>query len=176
MQTIKKCSNDLYQQLRQRHCQFPNQKLTVHRLRQIMYWNFPNLVYQLLMVNIHNGLLVRIASRTLDCNRSSKSIQKLHLRTSLKDEPARLLTHLSTSSANYEVAFKLLEDGFANKRMIPDSHLESIFDFRPLTEQSPDQLRKLMCLSGKHYGSSCNGSRCWIIWLHMGAHHPQKVG
>ena len=82
---------------------------------------------------------------TVDSNRTLSNIQKLHyLKSLLKDEPARLLSHLPTSSANYEVAKKLLQDRYANKRMIIHTHLEAIFDFRPIKEESPDQLRKLI--------------------------------
>ncbi len=52
-------------------------------------------------------------------NRTLSNIQKLHyLKTSLKEEPARLLSQLQLSNANYEVAFKILEDRYGNKRMI----------------------------------------------------------
>ena len=76
---------------------------------------------------------------------SGLKLQKLHyLKSSLKDEPARLLSLLPTSSANYQVAKKLLQDRYANKRMIIHTHLEAIFEFRPIKEESPDQLRKLI--------------------------------
>ena len=84
---------------------------------------------------------------TVDSYRTLSKIQKLHYlksSLSLKDEPARLLSHLPTSSANYEVAKKLLQDRYANKRMIIHTHLEAIFDFRPIREESPDMLRKLI--------------------------------
>ena len=82
---------------------------------------------------------------TVDSNRTLSNIQKLHyLKSSLKDEPARLLSHFPTSSANYEVAKKLLQDRYANKQMIIHTHPEAIFDFRPIKEESPDQLRKLI--------------------------------
>ena len=51
---------------------------------------------------------------TVDSNHTLSN----YLKSSLKNEPARLLSHLPTSSANYEVAKKLLQDRYANKRMI----------------------------------------------------------
>ena len=48
---------------------------------------------------------------TVDCNRSLNDIQKLqYLKTSLKDQPARLLSHLPTTSANYDVALRILKE------------------------------------------------------------------
>ena len=72
-------------------------------------------------------------------------IQKLQsLKASLKDEPAKLLAHLPTTSANYEVAVRLLKQRYANKRMISFTHMDAIFEFRPLQQESAEQLRKLL--------------------------------
>ena len=77
-----------------------------------------------------------------DQNRSLSSIQKLHyLKTSLKNEPARLLP---ATSANYEVAIKLLEERYINKRMITHTHLDAVFKFKPLKQESPDQIRNIV--------------------------------
>ena len=81
---------------------------------------------------------------TVDCNRSLNDIQKLqYLKTSLKDQPARLLSHLPTS-VNYEVALKFLKERYDNKRMMIRSHLDAIVKFSPMQQESADQLRKLV--------------------------------
>ena len=80
----------------------------------------------------------------MDSNRTLSNIQKLqYLKFSLKYEPAFLLSHLPTSRANYEVAKNLIQDRYANIRLISHTHLEAIFDFRLIIEESPDHLRKL---------------------------------
>ena len=62
---------------------------------------------------------------TVDSNHTLSNIQKLnYLKSSLKNEPARLLSHLPTSSANYEVAKKLLQDRYANKCNVRQSALQ----------------------------------------------------
>ena len=82
---------------------------------------------------------------TVDCNRSLNDIQKLqYLKTSLKDQPARLLSHLPTTSANYNVALRILKERYDNKRMIIRSHLDAIVKFSPMQHESADQLRKLI--------------------------------
>ena len=49
---------------------------------------------------------------TVDIKRTLSNIQKLHyLKTSLKDEPARVLSHLPTSNANYEVVKNFSKTG-----------------------------------------------------------------
>ena len=109
---------------------------------------------------------------TMDSNRTLSNIQKLHyLKSSLKDEHARLLSHLPTSSANYEVAKKLLQDRYANKRMIIHTHLEAIFDFRPIKEESPDQLRKLISIFTENtmalQGMGLDVGPSDFIWVHI---------
>ena len=82
---------------------------------------------------------------TVDANRSLTDIQKLHyLKTSLKDQPSRLLAHLPATSANYEVAKQLLKERYANTRMIIRTHLEAIITFPTIQRESPHQLRKLV--------------------------------
>ena len=82
---------------------------------------------------------------TVDCNRSLKDIQKLkYLKISIRDQPARLLSHLSTTSANYDVALRTLEERYDNKRIIIRSHLDAIVKFSPMQHESADQLRKLI--------------------------------
>ena len=82
---------------------------------------------------------------TVDCNISLNDIQKLqYLKTSLKDQPARLLSHLPTTRVNYAVALKILKERYDNKRMIIRSHLDAIVKFSPMQHESADQLRKLV--------------------------------
>ena len=81
---------------------------------------------------------------TVDANKSLSDIQKLqYLKTSLKDQSARLIAHLPATTANYEVAKDLLKERYANKRMIIRTHLEAIIKYPPLQRVSSDQLRKL---------------------------------
>ena len=118
----------------------------------------------------------------MDSNRTLSNIQKLqYLKSLLKDEPGRLLSHLPTPSANYEVAEKLFQDRYANIRKIIHTHLEAIFDFRPIKEEAPDHLCKLisnfmentMILQGM--GSNVEPSD--FIWVHIIAkklvEHPE---
>ena len=82
---------------------------------------------------------------TVDSNTTLSPIQKLHyLKSSLKDEPAKLLSRLPTTGANYEVALRLLEKRYSSKRLTVHTHLEAILEFRPIKEESAEQLRKLV--------------------------------
>ena len=62
--------------------------------------------------------------------------------SSLKNEPARLLSHLPATNANYEVAIHLFVR--YNKRLITHTHLDAVFKFKPLSHESSDQIRKLV--------------------------------
>ena len=108
---------------------------------------------------------------TVHSNRTLSNIQKLHyLKTSLKEEPARL-SQLQLSNADYEVALKILEDQYGNKRMITHTHLERILDFKPLKQDSPQQLRKLLItfventIALEAMGHDVNSSD--FVWVHV---------
>ena len=109
---------------------------------------------------------------TVDSNRTLSNTQKLYyLEPSLKDESVCLLSRLSISSANYEVAEKFLQDRYANKRMIIYTHLEAIFDFRPIKEEAPDQLRKLISIFMENtmalQGMGLDVGPSDFIWIHI---------
>ena len=109
---------------------------------------------------------------TVDSNRSLSNIQKLHyLKSSLKEEPARLLAHSPISNSNYEVATKLLENRYANKRMIMQTHLGAIFNFKPIKMESADQLRKLVATYVENTmaleAMGLDNSSSDFIWLYL---------
>ena len=66
------------------------------------------------------------------------------MKASLKVEPVKLLPHLPTTSAKYEVALRLLKQRYAKKRMIIFTHMDAILEFRPLQQESAEQLRKIL--------------------------------
>ena len=69
-------------------------------------------------------------------NASLSDVQKLHyLKGALKDEPFRLLSHLTITNANYSVARELLKDRYADVKMISHAHLEAIFEFTPMKHE-----------------------------------------
>ena len=109
---------------------------------------------------------------TVDANKSLSDIQKLqYLKTSLKDQPARLLAHLPATTANYEVAKNLLKERYANKRMIIRTHLEAIIKYPPLQRESSDQLRKLATAflenSWALLALGQDSSECDYFWVYI---------
>ena len=108
---------------------------------------------------------------TVDTNSSLSDIQKLHyLKSSLRDEPAKLLAHLPITSQNYAVAVQLLRDNYANKRMISHTHLQSIFEFPTLKYESAEQLRKLVSTYVENtmtlQAMNLDTSQCDFIWVY----------
>ena len=81
----------------------------------------------------------------VDSNDTLPDIQKLHyLKASLRDEPAKLLSHLPITGANYKVAMKLLKERYENKRLISRAHIDAILNFKPLNQESPESIRSLI--------------------------------
>ena len=82
---------------------------------------------------------------SVDSNDGLPEIQKLHyLKSSLKGEPAKLLSHLPITSANYKVAVKLVKERYENKRLISRAHINAILNFKPLNQESAEGIRSLV--------------------------------
>ena len=97
------------------------------------------------MANIWIGCHFLTYSKGLSMAIPLSPVQKLrYLKASLNDEPAKLLAHLPSTSGNSEVAVRLLRQRYANKRMISFMHMDAIFEFRSLQQESAELLRKLL--------------------------------
>ena len=105
-------------------------------------------------------------------NASLSDVQKLqYLKGALKDEPFRLLSHLPTTNANYSVARELLKDRYADVKMISHAHLEAVFEFTPMKQESSAAIRRLinnytentMALTGL----GLKFDQCDLIWVHV---------
>ena len=71
--------------------------------------------------------------------------QKLqYLKTSLKDEPYRLISSLTITNSNYAVALETLTKRFENKKLIVHEHVHALVSFTPLKNESASALRKLI--------------------------------
>ncbi|XP_033229074.1 uncharacterized protein LOC117180693 [Belonocnema kinseyi] len=84
----------------------------------------------------------------VDRNSNIQDVEKLvHLKSCLEDEASDLIASIETSSENYKVAWKLLQDRYDNKKVIIESHVKSILDLQPVSKESSvcaflDQLQK----------------------------------
>ncbi|XP_046144393.1 uncharacterized protein LOC123988414 [Osmia bicornis bicornis] len=77
-------------------------------------------------------------------NDALPEVQKLHyLKLSLIGETSLLLKNVSTSAANYEAAWKLLTDRYANERALITAHLKMLFDSPPIGSAVLSDLKSL---------------------------------
>lgn len=77
-------------------------------------------------------------------DKSISDIRKFHyLRGCLKDDALRCIESLSVSNANYTSAISLLENRFANKRLIVQEHVTNILNIPSLVKTSHAELRQL---------------------------------
>ncbi|XP_034195324.2 uncharacterized protein LOC117611487 [Osmia lignaria lignaria] len=77
-------------------------------------------------------------------NDALPKVQKWHyLKLSLIGEASLLLKNVSTSAANYEAAWKLLTDRYANERALITAHLKMLFDSPPIGSAVLSDLKSL---------------------------------
>lgn len=78
-------------------------------------------------------------------------IEKFHyLKSSLTGEAKGLLQSLETSSANYTVAWQLLQSRYDNKRIIAKTHIRLLFDIPAIHKETAVGLRKIVDDTRKH--------------------------
>ena len=61
----------------------------------------------------------------------------------LRGEASRLLTSITVTDVNYEVARELLKKRYDNRRAIVREHISKIINAPPVTKQDPEALRNL---------------------------------
>ncbi|XP_046144404.1 uncharacterized protein LOC123988422 [Osmia bicornis bicornis] len=77
-------------------------------------------------------------------NEALSDVQRLHyLKVSLTGAASLLLKNVSTSAANYEAAWRLLTDRYANERALITAHLKMLFDSPPIGSAVLNDLRSL---------------------------------
>lgn len=85
-------------------------------------------------------------------NQSLSKVQKFYyLQASLKNEAAQVISSLTISEANYDIAWQLLSERYDNKKAIINAHIKGIFDLPTVTRESHTQLRKFLDGFLKHY-------------------------
>uniref|UniRef100_A0A6P7GQ42 Uncharacterized protein LOC114345092 n=1 Tax=Diabrotica virgifera virgifera TaxID=50390 RepID=A0A6P7GQ42_DIAVI len=78
-------------------------------------------------------------------NPGINSIQKFHyLRASLSGEAAQVISSLEISAANYDIAWNLLCERFANTRLLIYNHTKALFALQPIQKDSSSYLRQLI--------------------------------
>lgn len=81
-------------------------------------------------------------------------IQKfIHLKTSLGEEPLKIIKNLDILGSNYTSAWKLLTDRYENKVLMIQNHIKGIFDAPSINKESYSELRSLFDTINDHLHS-----------------------
>lgn len=87
----------------------------------------------------------------VDENENLSDIKKLYyLRLALKGVAAEIIASIEVSAENYQVAWKLLEGRFENKRVLVHHHLQALIKFPAIQKESHSSLRQLLVTTEKH--------------------------
>lgn len=74
----------------------------------------------------------------------------MYLRDSLKGPANQLIANIQPTGDNYKIAFELLRERFNNPKLIVNSHINGIFDLKPISRDNAADLRSLYDNLNKH--------------------------
>lgn len=105
-------------------------------------------------------------------NNYLSDIQRFYyLRSSLEKDAQQVIRSIEVSSNNYEVAWKMLQERYENKKLIIHNHLKAIFDHPSVIKESHSHLRSLFDNVTKHIrslnslGLNTDSWDCIIIYI-----------
>jgi hypothetical protein len=79
------------------------------------------------------------------CNEQLSDIQKYHyLKSALTGEAERLISNIQMTTSNYPIVWKLLVDGYENKRLIAGSHIKQLLELKQIHKESARELAELV--------------------------------
>lgn len=77
-------------------------------------------------------------------NKNISDITKFYyLKSSLQDHASEVIQSIEVTSANYPIAWQLVQERFENKRLIVFNHVKAIFEFPQVQKETFSDLRKL---------------------------------
>ncbi|KOX81096.1 hypothetical protein WN51_10021 [Melipona quadrifasciata] len=95
----------------------------------------------------------------------------LYLKQAVKGEAARAIKYLPVAGSSFEAAWKVLRERYENTNELVDYHLDALFDFKAIRQESPTELRQLLDDLGNHthtlasLGQAAGRSEAWLIRL-----------
>ena len=109
-------------------------------------------------------------------NRTLTKNQKTTMTEVIHESKACRVTTCSSTNRNYGNAMKLLLDRYTNKCMIAQTNLYAIFEFRPMLQESAEQLRELVGIYVKKTTILEAMGLDVDLRLHLGIHNCREVG
>ena len=129
-----------------------NTGFTSHTSQSQSYARLPKLDLPIFTGDISNwNSFYDLFNSAIHDNDTLKSVQKFqYLKLTLKGEPLALVKNLTLTDDNYSIARKLLEDRYANKRLISSHHLQILIDLPTLTPLTYKNATKFVASINEH--------------------------
>ena len=94
---------------------------------------------------------IDLFTASVDSNKTLSDAQKLqYLKTSVKEEPYRLISSLTITNTTYSVAQNILRKRYENKKVIVREHIHSNVSFNAIKSENATLLRKLIETTDKY--------------------------
>ena len=86
----------------------------------------------------------------IDNDKLTNSLRLHYLKSAVKGEASKMLTSITVTYDNSDVAMEILHNRYDNKRLILRAHIHGIVSYRPVSNENTRELRKLVETMEEH--------------------------
>ena len=99
---------------------------------------------------------VRFKGAVIDNDQLTNSLRLQYLKSAVKGEASKMLTSITVTDDNFDVAMEILQNPYDNRRLILRAHIHGIVSYRPVSQENTRELRKLVDTMEEHRHSLRN--------------------
>ena len=92
----------------------------------------------------------RFKGAVIDNDQLTNSLRLQYLKSAVKGESSKMLTSITVTDDNFNVAMEILQNRYDNKRLILRAHIHGIVSHRPVSNENTRALRKLVDTMEEH--------------------------
>ena len=86
----------------------------------------------------------RFKGAVIDNDQLTNSLRLQYLKSAVKGEASKMLTSITVTDDNFDVAMEILQNRYDNRRLILRAHIHGIVSYRPVSHENTRELRKLV--------------------------------
>ena len=92
----------------------------------------------------------RFKGAVTDNDQLTNSLRLQYLKSAVKGEASEMLTSITVTDDNFDVAMEISQNRYDNRRLILRAHIHEIVSYRPVSHKNTRELRKLVDTMEEH--------------------------